>query len=183
MVTDGPFAETKEAVGGFYVVDCASRDEAIELAGRVREPRRRRRGAHDRRPPAGPPDAAAVRGATWNARIVFVQVVVATSWYPTARRRTRWPVATFERAMIVRVVGPPSGLAVPSTEQVPRWSVAPARRTGRSPCGQSEERSRDEGVQHRMPTRAPFSRRSSRNAQLRSTARPPRVNVDRVHRS
>jgi len=35
LVTDGPFAETKEAVGGFYVVDCASRDEAIELAGRV----------------------------------------------------------------------------------------------------------------------------------------------------
>ena len=35
FVTDGPFAETKEAVGGFYVVDCASRDEAIELAGRV----------------------------------------------------------------------------------------------------------------------------------------------------
>ena len=35
IVTDGPFAETKEAVGGFYVVDCASREEAIELAGRV----------------------------------------------------------------------------------------------------------------------------------------------------
>jgi hypothetical protein len=35
LVTDGPFAETKEAVGGFYVVDCASRDEAVELAGRV----------------------------------------------------------------------------------------------------------------------------------------------------
>ncbi len=35
LVTDGPFAETKEAVGGFYVVDCASRDEAIELAARV----------------------------------------------------------------------------------------------------------------------------------------------------
>jgi hypothetical protein len=35
LVTDGPFAETKEAVGGFYVVDCATRDEAIELAGRV----------------------------------------------------------------------------------------------------------------------------------------------------
>ena len=35
LVTDGPFAETKEAVGGFYVVDCASRDEAIELAGRI----------------------------------------------------------------------------------------------------------------------------------------------------
>jgi hypothetical protein len=35
IVTDGPFAETKEAVGGFYVVDCASREQAIELAGRV----------------------------------------------------------------------------------------------------------------------------------------------------
>ena len=35
LVTDGPFAETKEAVGGFYVVDCSGRDEAIELAGRV----------------------------------------------------------------------------------------------------------------------------------------------------
>ena len=35
LVTDGPFAETKEAVGGFYVVECVSRDEAIELAGLV----------------------------------------------------------------------------------------------------------------------------------------------------
>jgi hypothetical protein len=35
IVTDGPFAETKEAVGGFYVVECASREEAIELAGLV----------------------------------------------------------------------------------------------------------------------------------------------------
>jgi hypothetical protein len=35
FVTDGPFAETKEAVGGFYVVECASREEAVELAGRV----------------------------------------------------------------------------------------------------------------------------------------------------
>jgi len=35
FVTDGPFAETKEGVGGFYVVDCATRDEALELAGRV----------------------------------------------------------------------------------------------------------------------------------------------------
>jgi len=35
IVTDGPFAETKEAVGGFYVVDCTSREEAIELAGRI----------------------------------------------------------------------------------------------------------------------------------------------------
>jgi hypothetical protein len=35
LLTDGPFAETKESVGGFYVVEVASRDEALELAGRV----------------------------------------------------------------------------------------------------------------------------------------------------
>jgi hypothetical protein len=35
LVTDGPFAETKEGIGGFYVVECASRDEALELAGKV----------------------------------------------------------------------------------------------------------------------------------------------------
>jgi hypothetical protein len=35
IVTDGHFAETKGAVGGFYVVDCASREEALELAARV----------------------------------------------------------------------------------------------------------------------------------------------------
>jgi hypothetical protein len=35
LVTDGPFAETKEGVGGFYVVECDSREEALELAGKV----------------------------------------------------------------------------------------------------------------------------------------------------
>ncbi len=35
FVTDGPFAETKEAVGGFYVVECGSRDEALALASKV----------------------------------------------------------------------------------------------------------------------------------------------------
>jgi hypothetical protein len=33
LVTDGPFAETKELVAGFDVVECATREEAIELAG------------------------------------------------------------------------------------------------------------------------------------------------------
>ena len=32
IVTDVPLAVPKEAVGGFYVVDCSGRDEAIELA-------------------------------------------------------------------------------------------------------------------------------------------------------
>jgi hypothetical protein len=35
LVTDGPFTETKEALGGFYLVECKSRDEALELAGGV----------------------------------------------------------------------------------------------------------------------------------------------------
>jgi len=35
IVTDGPFAETKEGVGGFYVVECENRDEALELAAKV----------------------------------------------------------------------------------------------------------------------------------------------------
>ena len=33
-VLDGPFAEAKEMVGGFFLVDCATRDEAIEIAKR-----------------------------------------------------------------------------------------------------------------------------------------------------
>ena len=32
LVTDGPFAETKEALGGYYTVDCADLDQAIALA-------------------------------------------------------------------------------------------------------------------------------------------------------
>ncbi|WP_338032073.1 YciI family protein [Caulobacter flavus] len=59
VVMDGPYAETKEAMLGFYVVDCASMDEALDVAragrgqshGRLRDPsavalpagRRRRR--------------------------------------------------------------------------------------------------------------------------------------------
>lgn len=32
MVLDGPFAETKEQLLGFYVLDCASLDEALNIA-------------------------------------------------------------------------------------------------------------------------------------------------------
>jgi hypothetical protein len=32
LVTDGPFAETKEAVGGFDIVECGSLEEAVEIA-------------------------------------------------------------------------------------------------------------------------------------------------------
>ncbi len=32
VVVDGPFAESKEMIGGYFLVDCASREEAIDLA-------------------------------------------------------------------------------------------------------------------------------------------------------
>ena len=34
LATDGPFAETKEQLGGFYIVECADLDQAIEAAAR-----------------------------------------------------------------------------------------------------------------------------------------------------
>jgi hypothetical protein len=35
VVTDGPFAETKETLGGYYLVESESLDEAIEWAARI----------------------------------------------------------------------------------------------------------------------------------------------------
>ena len=32
IVVDGPFAEAKEVVGGFFLLDCASKDEALAIA-------------------------------------------------------------------------------------------------------------------------------------------------------
>jgi hypothetical protein len=40
LTTDGPFAETKDQLGGFYLVDCRDLDEAIELAARIPDARR-----------------------------------------------------------------------------------------------------------------------------------------------
>jgi hypothetical protein len=35
LVTDGPYAEVKEALGGFFILDCASIDEACQLAAQI----------------------------------------------------------------------------------------------------------------------------------------------------
>jgi hypothetical protein len=35
VTTDGPFAETKEQLAGFYVIEAADLDEAIQIAARV----------------------------------------------------------------------------------------------------------------------------------------------------
>lgn len=36
-VTDGPFSEAKEVLAGYYLVDCASRERAAEIAARLPE--------------------------------------------------------------------------------------------------------------------------------------------------
>jgi hypothetical protein len=35
LITDGPFAETKEQLGGFYLLECKDLDEAIEWAAKI----------------------------------------------------------------------------------------------------------------------------------------------------
>lgn len=35
LVTDGPFAETREQLGGFYIVNARDLDDAIDIAGRI----------------------------------------------------------------------------------------------------------------------------------------------------
>jgi len=37
MTTDGPFAEAKEHLAGFFLVDCESMDRAVQIAGRIPE--------------------------------------------------------------------------------------------------------------------------------------------------
>jgi hypothetical protein len=35
VITDGPFAETKEQLGGYHLIECKDRDEAISIALRI----------------------------------------------------------------------------------------------------------------------------------------------------
>jgi len=35
VTTDGPYAETKEALTGFYLIECADLDEAVKVAARI----------------------------------------------------------------------------------------------------------------------------------------------------
>jgi hypothetical protein len=35
VTSDGPFAETKEQIGGYFVVNCKDLDEAIEIASKI----------------------------------------------------------------------------------------------------------------------------------------------------
>jgi len=40
LVTDGPFAETREQLGGYFLIDAENLDEAIDVAGRIPGARR-----------------------------------------------------------------------------------------------------------------------------------------------
>jgi hypothetical protein len=42
LVTNGPFAETREQLGGFYMIEAKTLDEALGIAARSRRPRGRR---------------------------------------------------------------------------------------------------------------------------------------------
>ena len=44
LVTDGPFAETKEALGGYYLVEAESIDDALRLAAKIPSARLRHDG-------------------------------------------------------------------------------------------------------------------------------------------
>ena len=35
LITDGPFAETKEQLGGYHLIECKDRDEAVSVALRI----------------------------------------------------------------------------------------------------------------------------------------------------
>jgi hypothetical protein len=48
VTTDGPFAETKEYLGGFYLIECENIDDAIEFASKI--PATRNGGAIEVRP-------------------------------------------------------------------------------------------------------------------------------------
>ena len=48
LTTDGPYAETKEVLGGFFLIDVADIDAALDFAGKI--PAARRGGAVELRP-------------------------------------------------------------------------------------------------------------------------------------
>jgi hypothetical protein len=71
MVTDGPFAETKEHLAGYYIMECANLDEAIEWAAKIPTACQGRQGCIEIRPmrwqaPRAMPETAAENAAALN---------------------------------------------------------------------------------------------------------------------
>lgn len=55
LITDGPFAETKEQLAGYYMLQCENLDEAIEWAARIPSGCKGREGSIEIRPMPGVP--------------------------------------------------------------------------------------------------------------------------------
>lgn len=75
MVTDGPFAETREQLGGFFLVEAKDLDEAIDIAARIPAGRW---GTVEIRPVvevAGLPDTGAATGASTEATVAKGAVI------------------------------------------------------------------------------------------------------------
>lgn len=58
LVTDGPFAETKEQLAGYYILECENLDEAIEWAAKIPTVCRGGEGCIEIRPMPGLPGRA-----------------------------------------------------------------------------------------------------------------------------
>jgi hypothetical protein len=72
MVIDGPFAETKEHLAGYYIMECENLDEAIEWAAKIPTECQGRQGCIEIRPmrwqpPRAAPDPIAEPAASLNS--------------------------------------------------------------------------------------------------------------------
>ena len=68
LITDGPFAETKEQLAGYYILDCKDLDEAIEWAARIPTACKGGEGCVEIRPLPGIPGRLELESATASAR-------------------------------------------------------------------------------------------------------------------
>ena len=68
LITDGPFAETKEQLAGYYILDCQNLDEAIEWAARIPTACKGGEGCVEIRPLPGIPGRLELESATATAR-------------------------------------------------------------------------------------------------------------------
>ena len=58
LVTDGPFAETKEQLAGYYIIECENLDDAIDWASKIPTACKGREGCIEIRPLPGIPGAS-----------------------------------------------------------------------------------------------------------------------------
>jgi hypothetical protein len=70
LVTDGPFAETKEQLAGYYMLECENLDEAIEWAAKIPVTCRGREGCIEIRPMPGLPERVSSDAAAEPASVL-----------------------------------------------------------------------------------------------------------------